>query len=306
MPIDRTTAHTAARHDAGRETSRPFANVSIVIPSWSGDVARLRDSIGRQTFREYHVEVVRGVSPAARARNLGVAATSGEYLLFVDDDAYFGHDRVLEMLLERLRTDPSIGVVGPSKLIPPDATPLQRRIAAEVPRWVYPVVDADIESNPPLDRHGFTGITTTCCLMRRAVFEEIGGFDERLTTGEDTDVFYRLRRAGYRFVIPRDCWVYHDPPSRLAELLRKSFRYGMNHAWEARKWPERGMDVVPLDRWYGKLFVLASPLFLLPSLFVNVYFEPKRQLRVGLRPLKALSTYATLFGYTWGWFHRRR
>jgi GT2 family glycosyltransferase len=226
-------------------------------------------------------------------------------LLFIDDDAYFGHERVLELLVATLQADPTIGVVGPSKLIPPDATPLQRRIAAEVPRWVYPVMSEDAESNPPLDCYGFTGITTTCCLVPRTAFEFIGGFDERLTTGEDTEFFYRLRRAGYRFVIPRDCWVYHDPPRQLHALLRKSFVYGMNHAWEARQKPERHMDIVPLDSWYGKLLILLSPLLFVPSLFVNLYFEPVLHLQGGCRPLKALSTYATLYGYAWGWFHPR-
>ncbi len=294
-----------AQDRGGEAPTRPGA-VSIVIPSWSGDVRRVRESIERQTFRDCTVQVVRGVGPAARARNLGAAATSGRLLLFIDDDAYFGHERVLQTLVTTLESDPTIGVVGPSKLIPPNATWLQRRIAAEVPRWVYPALRGDAESNPPLDRYGFTGITTTCCLLPRTVFEELGGFDEGLTTGEDTDFFYRIRRAGYRFVIPRDCWVYHDPPRDLDGLLRKSFRYGMNHAWEARKWPGRHMDVVPLDRWYGKLLVLLSPLFFVPSLFVHLYFDPVRRVRVGFRPLKALATYATFYGYAWGWFHNAR
>jgi glycosyltransferase involved in cell wall biosynthesis len=281
------------------------ATVAIVVPSWLGDVDRVIESIERQTFRDYVVHVVTGVSPSARARNLGVTATSSELLLFIDDDAYFGHERVLEMLVATLQADSTIGVVGPSKVIPPDSTPLQQRIAVEVPRWVYPVLSADAESNPPLDCYGFTAITTTCCLLRRPVFEVLCGFDERLTTGEDTEFFYRLRRAGYRFVIPRDCWVYHDPPRRLSALLRKGFVYGMNHAWEARQGPERHMDIVPLDSWYGKLLILVSPMLFVPSVFVNLYFEPVRHLRVGCRPLKALSTYATLYGYAWGWFHPR-
>ena len=168
---------------------------------------------------------------------------------------------------------------------------------------MYPVVKEDIESNPPLDEYGYTGITTTCCALRRSLFEEVHGFDEQLGTGpEDTEFFYRIRRLGYRFIIPGDCWVYHDPPKSLSSLLRKSFKYGIGHAQEARKAPERHMDIVPLDRWYGKLVALALPLFFVPSLFVSLYFDPTRHIRVGFRPVKALSTYATFYGYCWGWF----
>ena len=62
--------------------------VSIVVPSWTGDVTRLRRSIETQTFRDYEIVVVKGVSPASRARNQGVAQSRGELLVFVDDDAY--------------------------------------------------------------------------------------------------------------------------------------------------------------------------------------------------------------------------
>src|SRR3712207_2465958 len=50
--------------------------VSIVIPSWTGEVGRLLASIERQTFRDYTVRVVTGVSPAARARRIGVEESS--------------------------------------------------------------------------------------------------------------------------------------------------------------------------------------------------------------------------------------
>ena len=170
---------------------------------------------------------------------------------------------------------------------------------------VFPVMRVDTESNPPLDHYGYTGITTTCCLIRRSVFEQLGGFDERLATGEDTEFFFRVRLAGYRFIIPHDCWVYHEPPSSVPILVRKSFHYGAGHAREAQLAPERNMKIIALDRWYGKLVVGLSPLLFLPSLFVSRYFTPTPHWRVGFRPLKALSSFATLYGYAWSWFSAR-
>lgn len=282
----------------------PAPRVSVIVPSWTGEIARLAASLEAQTFRDYEVEVVRGVSPAARARNVGAARARGTILLFIDDDAYFGHARVLEQLVAVLDRDPQVAVAGTAKLAPRTATPLQQAIARQVPRMIYPVTRRDRESNPPLDRYGFTAITTTCCAVRRSVYEQVGGFDENLTTGpEDTDFFYRVRRLGYRLIVAGQCWVYHDPPAGLRDLLRKSFWYGLGHALEARKNPERGMAVLPLDHWYGKLALLgAVPAFPL-ALFVHPYFDPVRRLVLGFRPLKTLSTYAVLCGYVYGWFH---
>lgn len=276
--------------------------VSLVIPSWNGQIDRLRASIEMQTFQDYELIVVTGVSPAGRARDLGVQHARGEIIVFIDDDAALGHEQVLETLITTIEGDETIGVVGPSKVVSPDATWLQQRIAHEVPRWVFPVVETDTESNPPLDHYGFSGITTTCCAIRRSVFEAAGGFDATLATGEDPEFFYRLSRRGYRFVIPRECWVYHNPPGNLGDLLRKSFRYGTGHAQEAMKNPERHMDIVPLGRWYGKLLVVLAPLLFLPLMFVHVYFDPARHVRFGFLPLKMLTSYATLYGYTLGWY----
>ncbi len=278
--------------------------VSLIVPSWTGEVTRLMDSVRAQTFQDYEVEVVRGISPAARARNVGAARSRGGILLFIDDDAYFGHPRVLETLVAVLDRDAATAVAGTSKLAPKDSTPLQQAIARQVPRTVYPVVPGDTESNPPLDEYGFTAITTTCCAVRRAVFEEVGGFDEGLTTGpEDTDFFFRVRRLGYRLVVAGGCWVYHDPPGSLRDLLRKSFWYGVGHALEARKNPERGMAVIPLHHWYGALMLLPAVVAFPFSFFANYYFDPTRRLVIGFRPLKALSTYAVLCGYVYGWYH---
>ena len=280
--------------------------VSIIIPSWTGEVDRLMVSIKRQTFQDYEVDIVQGVSPAARARNLGAARARGEILLFIDDDAFFGHDRVLQTLVDGLDAGPSIAVVGTSKLVPRTASRLQRMIARQVPRMVYPVVPSRIESNPPLHRYGFTAVTTTCCAVRRSVYEEVGGFDEDLTTGpEDTDFFYRVRGAGYRIEVASNSWVYHDPPKSIIDLMRKSYWYGVGHALEARKSPERRMDVLPLDRWYGKLAAVGAFLVLPVSFFVHFYFDPVRRLELGFRPLKTLSTYSVLVGYISGWFKRK-
>jgi len=280
--------------------------VSVVVPSWSGEIGRLRASLESQTCQDYELIVIAGVSPAGRARNQGVARARGEIIVFIDDDAYFGHDRVLEKLLTILDSDPAIGVVGSSKLIPPDANWFQRRTAAEVPRWVYPVVDQDTESNPPLDHYGYTGITTTCCALRRSLFEELAGFDEQFVTGEDTELFHRIGRCGYRFVIPQDCWVYHEPPKRLRDLLYKSFGYGMGHVQEAKMAPERRMEIVRLNRWHGQALVVVSPLLLIPSIFLNLYFDPVRHWRIGFFPLKAVSTFAALCGYVLGWYRYER
>jgi GT2 family glycosyltransferase len=277
--------------------------VSVIVPSLRGAIGPLRASLAGQSLQEFELIVVAGVSPAALARNLGVARAHGEIVVFVDDDTTFGHPRVLEQLVSALDADPSVGVVGPAKQLSPGASRRQRLIAAQVPRWVSPVYDRDTESNPPLDGYGFSEITTTCCAVRRAEFERLGGFDERLITGEDPEFFFRARRAGHGFLVPAGCWVCHDPPASLRDFARKCYRYGIGHAQEAHKNRERGMDVVPATGLIGTLLLLFSPLLWPVLLFCQPYLEPRRHLRLHFQPYKALSTLATYYGYA---FEARR
>lgn len=278
--------------------------ISIIIPSWAGDVSRLTKNIEQQTLRDYEIIVVRKVSPAARARNLGAQQATTDILLFLDDDAYLGHKAVLETMVEVLENEQA-AIVGASQQMPVQASSFQHAVARQVPRYVSPVVEDNAVSNPPLNGYGFTAITTLCCAVRRSVFEEVGGFDEELPTGEDTDFFYRVRRRNYNLVVAANCWVYHEPPASIRSLLRKNFWYGVGHVLEAQLRPERDMMLLPLDRWYGLLGLLAFLLAFPIAFFVHYYFSPTQRLVFGFRPLKTLASYAVLCGYVYGWYHNR-
>ena len=283
-------------------SATPKPKVSIIIPTWTGEISRPMRSIEQQTFRDYEVEVAQRISPLARARNFGAQRARGDILLFIDDDITLGHEHVLQQVVDLLESDAQIAIVGVPLRVPAEASRFQRTLARQVPRFVDPLVSDNLVSNPPLDRFGFTAISTLCCAVRRTVFEEVGGFDQDLPRGQDTDFFYRVRRCGYNLVVAANCWVYHEPPASMKVLLRKSFWYGMGHVLEARKSPERGMVVLPLNRWYGLLGLVAAVVGLPLAFFVHYYFDTRR-LVFGLRPLKTLSTYATLCGYVYGWYH---
>ncbi|MBA3236411.1 MAG: glycosyltransferase [Chloroflexi bacterium] len=277
------------------------ASVSVIIPSLTGDVERVRASVDRQTYRPSEVIVVTDVRPAGRARNQGARLAISKYLLFVDDDAELGDTRVLERLVAAAEDDVDVAVAGTSRILPRSATRLQRRIAFEVPRWEEPIVNVLVRTDPPLDKYGFSAATTTCCLVRRSAFEEVGGFNERLVTGEDPELFYRLRRAGHSFVIPANAWTLHAPPADFGEFLKKCFRYGIGHAQEARHDPGRRMDLLPLDQKWSWIIVAAAPFLVLPMMYLDIRLQPAFSARVAFRPIQAIARLATLAGYVWGW-----
>ena len=277
-----------------------MSDMSVVIPSLTGDVAVTLASIGRQTLSPAEVEVVRGVRPSGRARNLGAARTTCPTLVFVDDDAMLGGDDTLAMLAAAL-ADRSVGVAGTAKLLPPGASPFQRAVARQVPRIEHPVVTSLTDSNPPADRFGYTDVTTTCCAVRREVFEACGGFDEGLVRGVDSEFFYRIRRAGYRLVVAPHTWVHHPAPPTVARLLAKHFRYGMGYAQEVRRHPELAAGRYLATPVHAAGYALLRTAVLVPHA-VLPYSHAERSWRPGFKPLRALSSYAAAVGYVYGWY----
>ncbi len=274
--------------------------IALIIPSLTGAGKTLLTSIARQTLQPQIVEVVVGVAPNGRARNLGVAHTTADLLLFMDDDAVPGNTQLVAQLVAPLLADPTVGVTGAARILPPDASAWQRYVAREVPRIVHPVVATTQETNPDPPSF-YCDITTTCCAMRRAVFTQVGGFNETLIRGVDTEFFVRVRRQGYRLLLVGQTWVYHPAPNNLQSLLHKHFLYGMGHAQEVWADPTRARG-----RWlhtplHAAGYVLLRTLLLLPNTFLPYSFAAPTW-QPGCKPLKALTSYVTALGYVAGWY----
>lgn len=278
--------------------------IALIIPSLDGRAPALLESVARQTLAPAEIEVVAGVRPNGRARNLGAARTSAPILLFVDDDAALGDPHVIERLVAPLLRDPTIGATGASKLLPPDAPPFQRWVARELPRIEHPVVPTDLETNPDPPSF-YCEITTTCCAMRREVFAQSGGFSETLVRGVDTEFFVRLRRlpmpTPYRLLLVANTWAYHPAPATLRALLRKQFWYGAGHAQEVRRDPSRARGRFLHTPLHAAAFLALRTAILIPNIFLPYSFAHPSW-HPGFRPLKAIASYASALGYLWGWY----
>jgi GT2 family glycosyltransferase len=56
----------------------------------------------------------------------------------------------------------------------------------------------------------FSAVTGACLMMRKSLFEDLGGFDETMPIGfNDTDLCLRIRAAGYRILYDGATMLYH-------------------------------------------------------------------------------------------------
>ena len=219
-----------------RRSAEPPA-ASVIIPSLDGDrsgnLGGLIEDIEQQSFQDFELIVVVGVRPNGRSRNVGAAPARGSALICIDDDMRLGHNRIFERLLAALNEHPEFGLVGISDQIPPDSTWLQRRMARQLPRNYFPIVDEFVDSDM---------VSHHCLALRRSVWDEVGGESDTLVRGTDPDLRLRIRGAGYRVVIVPQTWGYHPQPKSLRELLRMSYKYGAGAAEVFLTAPEMAID----------------------------------------------------------------
>ena len=205
--------------------------ISVIIPSLKTEeeLAPLLKAVGEQTEKSVEIIIVYRVAPSGKARNMGAYASKGEFLVFLDDDIQIGNRDVLRNLIDVLKSDERIGLVGASTLLPPDANRFQRRVGREIPRMMFPVVNELTNSDM---------VTTQCWAQRRENFLKVGPFSEVIRRGVDPEYRHRVRSRGYRIFIAPNTYTYHPPPINLRLLCRQSYRNGHASALAQRLHPE--------------------------------------------------------------------
>lgn len=209
-----------------------MADVAVVIPS--GDrtrddsLAGLLEDLERQSLRPREIEIVRGVAPNGRARNVGVERTTSEYLVFLDDDVRLGSHDVLEKLVAALN-EPGVGLSGTAQQLPNDSSSFQKRCAEQIPRSKSEVVTRLTDSDM---------VTTQCCATKRVELARLGNFHDKILRGVDPELRNRYREAGLRIVIAPDIWHYHPMPANWRALWKMAYRNGYSSAYAQRHFPE--------------------------------------------------------------------
>lgn len=207
--------------------------ISVIIPSFDGfregNLELLKKDIEKQTCTPCEIITVVGVSPNGKARNYGVMKASGDYYVFIDDDVRLGEQSMIEKLVTPFVTEKSIGMTGPSQLIPQNSNLFQKMAARQIPRSFFPIQDRLTESDM---------VSHMCLAIPAELFKKLGWENPEIISGTDPDLRYRIRKAGYRICVAPNCWAYHPMPKNLSKLLKLAFNKGKNSALTQLKFPD--------------------------------------------------------------------
>ncbi|MCL7392595.1 MAG: glycosyltransferase [Thaumarchaeota archaeon] len=161
------------------------------------------------------------------ARDIGWRASSADYIVMLDSDVIVNRN-FLRKAVELLQQDERLGAIS-AKLKP---TSLDKG-------WVGKFQEKNLaihlhHLDPPYPAEA-VALHTACTVFRRKALEEVGGFDAYFNLAkEDSDVSYRIRKAGYKLSY-LNIYVLHLERAR---ILRLNFRYGRSFILIAKKHPD--------------------------------------------------------------------
>jgi len=202
--------------------------------------------------------------------NRAVALARGEYILLLNNDTAALHEDWLdEMVSQALR--PEVGIVG-AKLLFPDGriqhagVILGMRGAAE-----HPFIGQAAEYRGYFGRamltQNLSAVTGACLLIAKALYEAVGGLDEKdfQVSYNDVDLCLRVRERGKKIVFtPWAILLHEGSASQRGEVERKpSVDKEKRFAGEKMTFYRRWLPQLAFDPAYNRHLSLASTDYLL-------------------------------------------
>ena len=168
----------------------------ILVETISDETAVLEKIVKEHENVQLYMIKERGI---AKARNYGAQKASGSIILFLDADVFVTKDLV-EKISQVFRNPHVVGATC-------NFYPIKPKFSELFFFKFYNTLIRLVLGLPLIKRLKHT--SGIFIVVRKAHFNQIGGFDERLVCLEDGDLAYRLSFLG-RFVFIKDLFVYES------------------------------------------------------------------------------------------------
>jgi len=236
-------------------------------------------------------------SNRSEGRNLAIKKTSGELILTFNSDVRLEKD-CIENLISEIKSHPDVGGIAAMQIYPTNQNFLAKCI------YHLPgMAQVSLVTTPQLARKATVethSIPCECGIWRKeALPPEL--FDERLNWGEDSELHFRMRKAGWRLYGTRKARFEHFYKNTLRGFWGQQIGYGagastlmklhkgINWGFRWKKYLALSapvgflawLAITLLYPWIGAILVLAA---ILPLLKVAV----RASMRSGLRFLAGM------------------
>ena len=230
---------------------RPTPRFSVIVCTYNGS-ATIREclaGLARLTYPNYEVIVINDGStdPTAaivaeynvrlistknqglsQARNVGMEAATGEFLAYIDDDAYPDPDWLDYLAASFLSTEHM--VIGGPNVEPHDSSLIASCVANAPGGPVHVLITDELAEHVPGCNMAF----------RREALDAIGGFDPTFrAAGDDVDACWRIQQRGWTLGFSPAAMVWHHRRNSVLKYCQQQRGYGRAETLLEAKWPER-------------------------------------------------------------------
>ena len=194
--------------------------------------------------------------------NFGASQAKGEYLLLLNNDTEVITRGWMKELLSHCQR-PEVGMVGAKLYFPDNTIQSAGTIIGMGGMADHAFVNMDRKKSGYMHRASIqvdmSGVTAACAMVKRSVYEEVGGLEEKLTVAfNDVDLGLKIVTAGYLIVFDPYAELYHyESKSRGVNDEKKE-----RHAREVRYTQEKWADFLAAgDPCYNQNLTLAKHNF---------------------------------------------
>lgn len=158
-----------------------------------------------------------------RTRDFALRQSTGDYVIFLTQDAIPENKFFIENLLAPFLTDEKIAVSSGKQIPRENASPFEKLVR----EFNYPE-HSNIRSKKDIPEFGIkTFFTSDCCsAYKRDIYEKLGGFDFPIKISEDLFFAAKAINAGYKIAYAADAGVIHSHNFTLRQQYRRNFLIG--------------------------------------------------------------------------------
>jgi len=264
-PKPATHAVRKAFHETPFAPAAHWPKISVVVCTYNGarTLRQCLSALDALDYPEYEVIVVNDGSTddtaaiaqdyrvrlinqpnkgLSAARNTGLAASEGEIVAYIDDDAY-PHRYWLRYLAAAFGRSAHVGIGGPN--LPPAGDGFIAECIANAPgNPLHVLLSDEVAEHIPGCNMAY----------RKDALVAIGGFDPHFrTAGDDVDICWRLQNRGWTIGFCPAAVVWHHRRNSIRAFWKQQYGYGKAEAQLEDKWPQR-CNALGHVGWAGRIY----------------------------------------------------